>query len=203
MTTRYSRREGAPLQGWAGGNEGCWATARPAAPPPPSARRSRKIHLLLPSCAPPPPLLLARTLARALLSPRLPTLASTRRYSPFHLDYTSDRRCISVLFFVIPLLTLAAPTPSSLPPCYALVFPIAFSYRILYFSCRPCSPRASSSRTSLPPRLPRRVTLAAIFTPCTIRSDIQADECAESVRLSAIASPMSLMRLPVFLTRRS
>jgi len=34
MTTRYSRREGAPLQGWAGGNEGCWATARPAAPLP-------------------------------------------------------------------------------------------------------------------------------------------------------------------------
>ena len=35
MTSRYSRREGAPLRGWAGGNEGCWATARPAAPPPP------------------------------------------------------------------------------------------------------------------------------------------------------------------------
>lgn len=34
MTSRYSRREGAPLRGWAGGNEGCWATARPAAPPP-------------------------------------------------------------------------------------------------------------------------------------------------------------------------
>lgn len=38
MTTNQilSRREGAPLQGWAGGmgRGGCWATARPAAPPP-------------------------------------------------------------------------------------------------------------------------------------------------------------------------
>lgn len=40
MTSRYSRREGAPLErGWTGGNEGCWATARPAAPPPAPAER--------------------------------------------------------------------------------------------------------------------------------------------------------------------
>lgn len=65
MTTRYSRREGAPLQEWAGGNEGCWATARPAAPPPAPSRDA-----------------LAKSTSSLSLSPSLVSLPSSCEHSP-------------------------------------------------------------------------------------------------------------------------
>lgn len=86
MTTRYSRREGAPLQGWAGGNEGCWATARPAAPPPAPPRdalaKSTGFPPIIPAILP-----VARTLSPSW-SPRSPSstrclfAASPRPYRP-------------------------------------------------------------------------------------------------------------------------
>lgn len=143
MTTRYSRREGAPLQEWAGENEGCWATARPAAPPPAPSRDALAKSTSSPPWPPP------RANPRPFVSfqpPRPPTL--TRRCSPFHPGHTTDQRCTWVLFFVIPLLTLLSFLSPFLPPD-SCPFSIAFFYRILYFPCRPCAlrtPRAPSSR---------------------------------------------------------
>lgn len=102
MTTRYSRREGAPLQEWAGRNEGCWATARPAAPPPAPSREA------LAKSTSSPPSSTPSCEHSPLRHPRPPLRppSLTRRYSPFHPGHTTDQRCTSVLFFVIPLLTL-------------------------------------------------------------------------------------------------
>jgi len=195
MTTRYSRREGAPLQEWAGGNEGCWATARPAAPPPAPSRDA--LAKSTSSLSLPLPPLRANTRPFVSLSPRPPTLR--RRYSSFH----PGQRCTSVLFFVISLLTLLSflsPSPPNSCPSS-----IAFFYRIFYFSCRPCAlhtSRAPSSRIFRLAPLTRH-NASGDFYAGHGRLDIQADECARASVSPAMSLAMSLMRLPVFFTKCS
>lgn len=129
MTTRYSRREGAPLQEWAGENEGCWATARPAAPPPAPSRDALAKSTSSPPWPPP------RANPRPFVSfqpPRPPTL--TRRCSPFHPGHTTDQRCTWVLFFVIPLLTLLSflsPFPRTLVRSLSRSFIVFFISRVV------------------------------------------------------------------------
>jgi len=79
--------------GWK--REGCWATARPAAPPPAPSRDSRKIQLSLsPSRAKPHPLVSSPS----LLPPC--SRGAIRRFTPAILPTNTT----SVLFFVIPVL---------------------------------------------------------------------------------------------------
>jgi len=132
MTTRYSQREGAPLQEWAGGNEGCWATARPAAPPPTPSREALAKSTSSPPSSP-----------SCEHSPlRHPQPHSRGRYSSLHPGHATDQHC-SVLFFIIPLLTLL----SLLSP--NLARPLSRSFIAFFISCVVrvrCTPRAPSSR---------------------------------------------------------
>lgn len=139
-------------------------------------RRSRKIH---------------RPSSLALAPPRVRTLAPSSSLSlSLYLPPSSeaplrpgrtDRRCTSALFFVILLLT-----PLRFFSTRSCPSPIAFFYRILYFSCRPCSARARLARFFIaylsclravdPVKRQRRFLYRGM-----VRSNIQADEYARYV----------------------
>lgn len=167
------------------------------ATPGPFARSSRKIHQRSPFVSP-----FVRThspLRHPAGRPR--SRGAIRRFTPAILPtdavlrpYSSSSRFFRSFLFRWP--------PSPLPLLSRPSF-IAFFYRILYFPCHPvCAARlAPLHRVSFVSRRWPGITPAAIFTPGTARSDIQADECA---RASVRSLPMSLMRLPVFFfTERS
>lgn len=135
MTTRYSRREGAPLQEWAGGNEGCWATARPAAPPPAPSRDA--LAKSTSSLSPRHPLV--RTFAPSFPFDRPRTRGAIHRFNPAILPTNAILRSYSSSSRFLRFFRSFRRPPNSCPS------PIAFFHRILYFSCRPCALRASRS----------------------------------------------------------
>lgn len=149
MTSRYSQREGAPLQerGWAGGNEGCWATARPAAPPStPAARgvlaKSTGYPLLSPFA---PPCPRARTLAPSSPLSRPGPRGAIRRFTPAILptDVGLILRHPSSCASCAPLF----PFNSELlcPPMLYRVL-LSHSLFLVSFACKSRTLRVSSSR---------------------------------------------------------
>lgn len=179
MTTRYSRREGAPLQEWAGGNEGCWATARPAAPPPaPSrealAKSTSSPPFVSPSCEHSPlrhPSSRPPSLTRALFA------ASPRPYYR------------PTLYFGLILrhpASYASFVPLAIPPeLLSVLYRVLLSHSLFLMSSVCAARLALLHRVSFVSRRWPGITPAAIFTPGTVRLDIQADECARaSIRLA-------------------
>lgn len=123
----------------AGGNDGCWATARPAAPPRPlRATLSQNPPLsrsLSPSAPPHPPAHKpSRERSHSRSRGRSSSEALYRRFSQ------------PVLYRAMLYFGLILRHPSSCS--FTLLSPglcqssIAFFYRILYFLCRMCSPCA-------------------------------------------------------------
>lgn len=198
MTTRYSRREGAPLQGWAGGNEGCWATARPAAPPPRPLPAALSQNPPTPSLLAPPgiPQTSATTPHR---NTRVPSSTAPRPagcYSPFYpRSLVLSDAVTSVLFSVIPLLTFLS-AASILAPQTRHVYSLSRSFIAFFISPRAspfmsavCHTASSQRVSSIPRSLTRRDQPTAIFTPRTSWvGHSNRDECAPRVcRSGAIA----------------
>ena len=172
--------------GWK--REGCWATARPAAPPPAPSRDSRKIQLSLsPSRAKPHPLVSSPSLLPPATHAHEALFAvSPRPYYRLTLlrSYSSSSQ-----FFFRSFRRSSNSCSSS----------IALFYRILYFPCRPYVLRASSSFIApsfASCRWPG-ITPVAIFAPGTVRLDIQADECTRAFATSNRLVMSLILRLPV------
>lgn len=155
MTSRYSRREGAPLQEREGGRVETRDAGRRRGPrrhprPLPRAAFSQNPPATL-SFLPSPPYPLARTLAPSspLSRPRL--RGAIRRFTPAILPTDSVRRSYSSSSL---FLRFFRSSPPSTPNSFAHPCSITFFYRILYSSCHPRVRCAAASRffiTYLPP----------------------------------------------------
>lgn len=149
MTSRYSQREGAPLQekGWAGGNEGCWATARPAAPPSPLPRAFSQNPPATPSFLPSPPCPLARTLTPSSPLSRPGPWGAIRRFTPAIPSTDAVRRSYSSSSLFLYFLRSLFPfnREFSCPPMLYRVL-LSHSLFLVSFTCTSRALRVSSSR---------------------------------------------------------